>query len=651
MAMRTASPWWASLTFGIGLVFFILGERLFGETSGPRVVMTCIGLVLVVGITGARVWTTLGSSGARRRVERVLVICHAGTLLGLVLYVVSTPWALGKLSLSDAGLAHAHGALTVVFLVVLIASTLPLLMAELSLGMAMRTAFDVQRGPGNEDAGVEYFRVREMGWSGLSIGLGLAFLMVTCNVANDRNVQRDVSYFKTSSPGESTQKIVASSSDPIKVLLFFPEVNEVKTQVQSYFDALARKGSRLTVELRDRMADAELAGKYKVTKDGTIVLVRGAGDKEKSQTLDVETEIARARTSTNKLRNLDREVNTTLVKLMRDKRKAYLVTGHGELNDPDSMPAELKARATERPITLFKPRLTQLNYETKNLGLLDLAKEVPDDATLVILLAPSVPLAPEEWATLGRYLDRGGRLMVVLDPTGAGDLGPLEARFGLKMLPGHLSDDQLYLKRRGNATDHRMTATNQFSAHASTTALSRTSTDRGIPLIDSGALADVPVTGKGDAKKTITIRSMDSSYLDLNNNYAFDAGEEKKQRWNVAAALEGPKLGDKEGYRVLVFADAGLFTDIYGRNPVGQVVAVLASDPLLDDSIRWLGGEEVFSGEVVSEDDKAIQHTKNEDVVWFLLMIIGAPVIVLTLGLVGTSARRRRASKKTEVTQ
>ena len=59
----------------------------------------------------------------------------------------------------------------------------------------------------------------------------------------------------------------------------------------------------------------------------------------------------------------------------------------------------------------------------------------------------------------------------------------------------------------------------------------------------------------------------------------------------------------------------------------------------------------MFSGEVVSEDDKAIQHTKNEDVVWFLLMIIGAPVIVLTLGLVGTSARRRRASKKTEVTQ
>jgi hypothetical protein len=651
--MRTASPWWASLAFGIGLLFFLLGERFFNEMAGARLVMTGLGLLLILAVTAARVWTTLGSAGARRRVERTLLICNAGTVLALVLYYLSTDSAMAKLGLSDTAAAHFHGAITVLYLTVLLASIVPLLVAELSLGLALRTGFDVQAGPGTEEAGVEYFRVRELGWSGLSIGFALAFLMVTCHVANDRNVQRDVSYFKTSSPGESTRNIVKSSSDPIKVLMFFPEVNEVKTQVKSYFDALATGTGRLTVETRDRLADAELAGKYKVTKDGTIVLIRGTGDKEKSQTIDIETDIARARTSTNKLRNLDREVNTVLVKLMRDKRKAYLLAGHGELNDPDSMPAELKGRIAERPTTLFKPRLTALNYEAKNLGLLDLAKEVPDDATLVIMFAPSVPLQPEEWATLVRYLDRGGRLMIALDPSGATDLGPLEAKFGLKMVPGHLTDDAIFLRRRNNPTDHRNTATNQFSAHASTTALSRTSTDHGIPLLDSGAFEDLPLPKTPDApKKTITIRSMESSYMDFNNNYAFDASgptPEKKQRWNIGVALEGPKLADKDGYRALVFADAGLFSDLYGRNQLGQVVAVLASDPLLDDSIRWLGGEEVFSGEVVSEDDKAIQHTKNEDVVWFALMIIGAPILVLTLGLVGT--RRRRTSKKIEVTQ
>jgi hypothetical protein len=221
------------------------------------------------------------------------------------------------------------------------------------------------------------------------------------------------------------------------------------------------------------------------------------------------------------------------------------------------------------------------------------------------------------------------------------------------MAPGYLTDEQLVLPRRRTLSDRRFTATNQFSAHSSTTSLSRTSADQGLPLIDSGALEEVPFTGKPEdaPKKTITIRSMDSSFMDLNDNFSFDGSgptPEKKQRWNIAAAIEGTKHGDKDGYRTLVFANANLFVDFIGRNALGQVVAGLVSGNLLDDSVKWLGGEEAFVGDVVSEDDKAIQHTKNEDVVWFMLMIIGAPIIVLTLGLVGT--RRRRGSKKAEVT-
>lgn len=653
MAMRTATPWWASLAFGAGLLFFLLGERFFGHLPGARFVMTGLGVLLILAVTGARAWAMMGSAGARRRVERTLLLTHAGTLLALVLYTLSTDSGMAKLNLSDTGAAHFHGAITVLYMAVLIASVVPLLMIELSLGLALRTGFDVQPGPGNEDAGIEYFRVREIGWSGLSVGLALSFLMVTCQVANERNVQRDVSYFKTSSPGESTQKIIMSASDPVKVLLFFPEANEVKTQVQGYFDALASATSRLGVELHDRLADAELAGKYKVTKDGTIVFVRGTGDKEKSQVLDIDVDFARARVSSSKLRNLDREVNALLLKLMRDKRKAYLLTGHGEATDPDSIPAEMKGRIPERQTSLFKRKLGDLNYEIKNLGVMELAREVPEDATIVIAFAPTVPLQQTEWATIARYLDRGGHLMLILDPTGSTEMGPLEDKFAFKMFTGHLTDEQLVFSRRGTLSDRRFTGTNQFSPHASTTTLSRTSADQGLLLIDSGALDDTPYRGKSEEapKKIITIKSMETSFLDYNDNFAFDgAGStpEKKQRWNIAAAIEGPKHGDKDGYRALLFADAELFVEL--RNPVrGAVGTFLVSGPLLEDSVKWLGGEEAIVGDVVSEDDKPIQHTKSEDAVWFMLMLIGAPIIVLTLGLVGTS-RRRRGSKKAEVT-
>jgi hypothetical protein len=440
----------------------------------------------------------------------------------------------------------------------------------------------------------------------------------------------------------------------MRVLLFFPEANEVKSQVLGYFQALSQASSRLSVEVHDRLADAELAGKYKVVKDGTVVLLRGTGDKEKSQTLDIDPDAARARNSTSKLRNLDREVNSALLKVLRDKRRAYLLVGHGEINDPDSVPADIKARVGQKATTVLRKRLADLNYEIKNLGLMDLAKDVPDDATIVVALAPAVPLQPAEWAALERYLDRGGHLLLALDPNANPSLGALEGKLALKMLSGHLTDEEKFVPLRRTLSDRRAVLTTQFSGHASTTTLSR-NPDHPVIFNDAGALDDAPYTGKPEQapKKTFTIRSQESSFLDLNDNFAFDAATEKKQRWNIAAAVEGAKDGSKDGYRAAVFADVDLFADILARDPLGRPVMLMLADAagggVVEDIVHWLGGEEVFSGEIVSEDDKPIQHTKNQDVVWFMLTIIGFPLIVLTLGLLGTT-RRRRGTKKAEVT-
>lgn len=651
MTMRTASPWWASLVFGVGLFFILLGQRLFGHLPTLKMTMTVIGLIAIVAITGLRAFTAMRTQGARRAVERTLLLCQVGVLVSLVLYALTTSWGTSLFTMTEKGAAKFTTVLTVLWAIGMLCSLVPMFMIEMSLGVAKRTGFDLKTAG---DEGVEYYRVREIGWSGLSVALATAFLMVTCNVAKERNVQRDVSYFKTSSPGESTKRIVAASSDTIKVLLFFPATNEVKEQVKDYFEALNRASGHLQIEEHDRFVNAELAGKYKVTKDGVIVLVKGTGDQEKSEKIEVDTDIERARKGASKLRNFDREVNTVLLKLVRDKRKAYVMTGHGEITDPDSIPPDLKGRVPERRTSVFRKRLGELNYEVKELGLIDLAKDVPEDATIVIMLAPTVPLMPAEWAALSRYLDKGGRLLVAFDPKADPSFGELEGKLGIKFNPAPLTDDQAYLPQRGTPADRRFAITTQFSAHASTTALSR-SVDKGLILIESGAIEDAPITAPGEQpKKTITIRSMETSFLDLNDNFTFD-GDEKRQRWNLGVAIEGPRIKgadgkDKDGYRVLAFADADLFADAFVSS-MGRAAVVLVSGPLLDDAVKWLGGEEVFAGEVVTEDDKPIKHTKSQDAVWFTLTIVGAPLLVLTLGLVGTWARRRRSSHKSTATE
>jgi ABC-type uncharacterized transport system involved in gliding motility auxiliary subunit len=139
---------------------------------------------------------------------------------------------------------------------------------------------------------------------------------------------------------------------------------------------------------------------------------------------------------------------------------------------------------------------------------------------------------------------------------------------------------------------------------------------------------------------------MASTFVDLNGNREYDEGSEKRDRYNIGAAIEddsgkGDKSKEEEkvGMRAMVFADSEAFSDVLLRKvPLIQALVV--------DAVKWLGGEEDLAGETISEKDVLIEHTKSEDVVWFYLSLVGAPLIILGLGLAGVMWRRRRAQRR-----
>ncbi len=420
MAMRTASPYWLSLALWFGLLLVLIGERLIPLPS-VRVAFTGIGVALIGLVTAARVWTTLNTSGARRKIEATLAICHAATLVALALYAMTTSW--GPDSLQDG---RARDMATVVWAIVLVSSVVPVILVEIALGFALRSGFDLE-GDARAAENVDLMRVRDSAFSGLSIAFAMGFLMVTCQVANERNVTKDVSYFKTSMAGESTQNIVRAAPQPIHAMLFFPETNEATAYVKGYFDQLAHDAGNLEVSIHDRLREADLAAKYRVTKDGVIVLARGE-DESNAATIEIpkaELEKAEVLRRSDTLRTLDSKVNKKLLEIMRDKRSAYVLIGHGEMNDPNSAPPDLKGRIPELGVSLLRRQFASSNYDVKTLGLIDLVKDVPEDATMVVVLAPIGPLQEAEWAALARYLDRGGRLLIALNRRGATSLGPL----------------------------------------------------------------------------------------------------------------------------------------------------------------------------------------------------------------------------------
>lgn len=637
MAVRTASPWWLTAALGFGLVLLFLGERAFDHLDTARIIFSGFGAVLVLGTTAVRALAMVKSRGERRRVERIFLYAQLGVIVALCGYVLTTDWGNALVGVGD-GDPEAHARfevpVTVLWLIIMLASLIPMVMAEVSLGAARRWRLNLGDEAGGDDGAVESFRVREMAAAGLTVAFAAAFLMVTCNVADQRNLRKDYSYFKTSSPGSSTVAIADSVTDGIRVLLFFPEVSEVKEEVRGYFEALDAATGNIAIEEHDRMAARKLAQEHGVNQDGYVVLVRG----ESSEKLRIDPDPKKARR--NDLRTLDANVQAELMKLVREQKIAYITIGHGELNDPRSLGA-LASQYPDAAASRFKRVLEDQHYKVNDLGLQQgLGSAVPDDADLVVVLSPKRAFLDEEIESLRRYLAGGGAMLITLDPVGEATLGALAGELGVEFEATPISDDEHFLRRSMAPADRRFLKTNQFSSHSSVTTLSRRRADEALVFVNAGSLVDAAYTGEGEApRKTYVVRSMSSSFRDLDDDLSFDAETEKRDSYNLAVAVEKEGAEDDRAMRAFVVSDAEIFSDAI-------MTRLFLPEHFAADAIKWLGGEEKYAGETVSEKDVYIEHTKSEDVVWFYSTIVGAPVLVMFLGLGVVGLRRRRNQRR-----
>jgi ABC-type uncharacterized transport system involved in gliding motility auxiliary subunit len=105
--------------------------------------------------------------------------------------------------------------------------------------------------------------------------------------------------------------------------------------------------------------------------------------------------------------NSEQDLTNGLIKVLTGTaRKVYFVQGHGEKDTAD----------TERAgYSTISDALTKSNYAVEKLVLAQ-QKEVPDDASVVIIGGLRSDLLSQETDMLRRYLQKGGHLLVLLDP-------------------------------------------------------------------------------------------------------------------------------------------------------------------------------------------------------------------------------------------
>jgi len=117
-----------------------------------------------------------------------------------------------------------------------------------------------------------------------------------------------------------------------------------------------------------------------------------------------------------------------------------------------------------------------------------------------------------------------------------------------------------------------------------------------------------------------------ATFNDKNGNFTQDPGEDKRA-WELAATAV------KKDARVFVIADSDWIGDEAIKVPGNSVLAL--------DAIKWLMGDEAFSGQTSTEADVKITHTRKQDVVWFYSTIFLAPALVIAAGVMVTRKSRR----------
>ena len=210
----------------IGLIVLYAAERYLSSES-YHVALRIAAVAMVALSWLSTVFLTITTKKSRPNEAkgwRILTIWQFGLLASLCCYLGFAK-ALGDNTTPETPASR-----------ILLGAWLVLMIVSLAAGIGAEWAM---RTTGRGEA-AEPNRVGRAMLSWVTVGLLLSFLVTVNYVGDKKDVQSDWSYLKVSSPSEATQHMVKSLSSDLTVALFYPQSNEVKNVIESYFNSIAK---------------------------------------------------------------------------------------------------------------------------------------------------------------------------------------------------------------------------------------------------------------------------------------------------------------------------------------------------------------------------------------------------------------------------
>ncbi len=238
---------------------------------------------------------------------------------------------------------------------------------------------------------VDYFRQRNARYGAIAGASVLVFvgILVAVNYLSFRQNKRwDLTKNQQYSLSDQTVKLLQNLKDPVTFEVFYKsdDLDRFRTVLDQYKYVSPSKVNVAYFDIDKKPVEAK---QRQIEVYGTVV-VNYEGRTQKLTAAD------------------EQSLTNGLIKVLTpEKKKVYFVQGHRE-RDPDS---------SERiGYSSVKDALTRENYDVAKIVLAQ-EKDVPADASVIIIAGPHTDLLQGEADMLERYLKKGGHVMVLVDPT------------------------------------------------------------------------------------------------------------------------------------------------------------------------------------------------------------------------------------------
>jgi ABC-type uncharacterized transport system involved in gliding motility auxiliary subunit len=245
------------------------------------------------------------------------------------------------------------------------------------------------------------------GTSALAILLVAGILVFIILLGTRYSLRWDLTRNQSQSLSAVSRALVKEVNKPLTMTAFIPEGNPDRQRAREVLDLYTHQNPKISLKFLDPERDPIRADAAGFRRDGNVLL-EYEGRKQLAETATEES-VSEA------LRRL----------LQKQQKKIYFLTGHGERTGPQE----------RRGFKIAQKALQNEGYALAELNLMR-ESDVPKEAAVLIIAAPQKDLLPNEVAAIGRYLDRGGRIFLLLDPYHDAGLKNLLAGYGVTLDDG-----------------------------------------------------------------------------------------------------------------------------------------------------------------------------------------------------------------------